>query len=40
MQWWLIAKPADAAAKGLLELVRERRIIVIREQSNGSPLMT
>lgn len=40
MQWWLIAKPADALAKGLLELVRERRIIVMRQQSNDPLLMT
>jgi hypothetical protein len=35
MQWWLTAKPSEAPAKGLLELVRERRIIVMRPQADG-----
>ena len=31
MQWWLTAKPNEAPAKSLLELVRERRILKMRE---------
>jgi hypothetical protein len=38
MQWWLTAKPSEASAKGLLELVRERRIIVMRQQGGGQLL--
>lgn len=39
MQWWLIAKPAEAPARGLLELVREQRVIIIR-QNNGQAIPT
>jgi hypothetical protein len=38
MQWWLTAKPSEAPARGLLELVRERRIIVMKPQADGRPL--
>ncbi|CAF3688580.1 unnamed protein product [Rotaria sp. Silwood1] len=31
MQWWLTVKPSEAPSKGLLELIRERRIIVIQQ---------
>lgn len=36
MNWWLQEKqPRETPAKGLLELVRERRIIVSMRQANG-----
>ncbi len=35
MQWWLTVKPSEAPARGLLEQVRERRIIVMRQQADG-----
>ncbi len=35
MQWWLMVKPSEAPARGLLEQVRERRIIVMRQQADG-----
>ncbi|CAF4965878.1 unnamed protein product, partial [Rotaria socialis] len=31
MQWWLTVKPNQAPSRGLLELVRERRIIVMQQ---------
>jgi hypothetical protein len=35
MQWWLTAKPSDAPARGLLELIREGHIKIIQQQSDG-----
>ena len=35
MEWWLRTKPINAPSKGLIELVRERRIIVLVRSQNG-----
>lgn len=40
MQWWLTAKPNEAPARALLELIRERRILIVRQQPNATPLVT
>lgn len=32
MQWWLTAIPDNAPSRGLRELVRERRIIVMQQR--------
>lgn len=36
MHWWLIAKPSNTPGKALLELVRERRIIIVQVQPDRS----
>jgi hypothetical protein len=38
MQWWLRVKPIEAPSKGLIELVRERRTILLVRQQNGPDL--
>jgi hypothetical protein len=35
MHWWLTAKPSEISGKGLLELVRERRVILVQVQDDG-----
>lgn len=35
MQWWLTVKPSEVPQESLLELIRERRIIVIQQQSDS-----
>lgn len=35
MHWWVSAKSKDILNKGLLDLVRERRVIVVRVDPLG-----
>ena len=34
MHWWLTAKPNEIPGKGLLETVRERRVVIAQLQGN------
>ncbi|CAF3974385.1 unnamed protein product, partial [Rotaria sp. Silwood1] len=35
INWWLKAKPNDTPAKPVLELIRERRMVVSVQQPDG-----